>query len=151
MSMSQKERIFLDSSVIIGLFSGDDDSVKILEGIISESLCINDIVFSEVAYKAMVLKFLEKEPKFSLKKFKRTIDKYVYLYTEVSKFLREFEIEFLVAPPDVIDIANSLAREYKLLPNDALIAATCKYYGIEKIATFDSDFDKVDFLDVIAV
>ena len=151
MSMSQKERIFLDSSVIIGLFSGDDDSVKILEGIISESLCINDIVFSEVAYKAMVLKFLEKEPKFSLKKFKRTIDKYVYLYTEVSKFLREFEIEFLVAPTDVIDIANSLAQEYKLLPNDALIAATCKYYGIEKIATFDSDFDKVDFLDVIAV
>ena len=25
-------------------------------------------------------------------------------------------------------------------PNDALIAATCKHYGIKNIATFDSDF-----------
>ena len=32
-----------------------------------------------------------------------------------------------------------------------LIAATCKYYDIRKIATFDSDFDKVDFLEVITV
>ena len=34
MNMSQKERIFLDSSVIIGLFSGDDDAEKILGRII---------------------------------------------------------------------------------------------------------------------
>jgi predicted nucleic-acid-binding protein len=38
---------------------------------------------------------------------------------------------------------------YKLLPNDALIAATCKHHGIKKIATFDSDFKRVDFLAVI--
>ncbi len=36
-----------------------------------------------------------------------------------------------------------------LLPNDALIAATCKYYGIKKIATFDEDFKRVDFLEVV--
>ena len=40
---------------------------------------------------------------------------------------------------------------YKLLPNDALIAATCKQYGIRKIATFDPDFDRVDFLEVITL
>jgi len=34
MNMSQKERIFRDSSVIIGLFSGDDDAEKILGRII---------------------------------------------------------------------------------------------------------------------
>ncbi len=28
MNISQKERIFLDSSVIIGLFSGDDDLLE---------------------------------------------------------------------------------------------------------------------------
>ncbi len=42
-----------------------------------------------------------------------------------------------------------IAEEYGLLPNDALIAATCKYYGIKKIATFDDDFKRVDFLEVI--
>ncbi|MGB2843081.1 MAG: PIN domain-containing protein [Halobacteriota archaeon] len=30
-----------------------------------------------------------------------------------------------------------------------LIAATCKHYGIDKIATFDPDFKRVDFLEII--
>jgi len=42
-----------------------------------------------------------------------------------------------------------LMKKYKLLPNDALIAATCKHRGINKIATFDSDFERVDFLEII--
>jgi len=42
-------------------------------------------------------------------------------------------------------------ENYNLLPNDALIAATCKYYGINKIATFDGDFKRVDFLEVVEV
>ncbi|MCK4476559.1 MAG: PIN domain-containing protein [Methanophagales archaeon] len=43
-------------------------------------------------------------------------------------------------------------NRYKLLPNDALIAATCKHYEITKIvATFDADFERVDFLEVIAL
>ncbi|RJS75350.1 PIN domain-containing protein [Methanophagales archaeon] len=39
--------------------------------------------------------------------------------------------------------------KYGLLPNDALIAATCKHHGISKIATFDPDFKIVDFLETI--
>ena len=148
-NMSRKERIFLDSSIIIGLFSGDDDAEKVLGGIISQSLCTNDVVFSEVVYKSMVLKFLETEEKFSLKKLKRNIDNYVYLYGEFSNFSREFETEFLIITGEVIEIASSLASKYKLLPNDALIAATCKHYGIKKIATFDPDFKRVDFLEVV--
>ncbi|MCD6456980.1 MAG: PIN domain-containing protein [Methanophagales archaeon] len=35
------------------------------------------------------------------------------------------------------------------MPNDALIAATCKHHGINKIATFDPDFERVDFLEII--
>ncbi|MGB7531849.1 MAG: PIN domain-containing protein [Halobacteriota archaeon] len=42
-----------------------------------------------------------------------------------------------------------LCKKYGLLPNDALIAATCKQYGIAKIATFDADFERVDFLEVV--
>ncbi len=38
---------------------------------------------------------------------------------------------------------------YHLLPNDALIAATCNHYGIDKIATSDPDFGRVDFLEII--
>ncbi|MHC1583810.1 MAG: PIN domain-containing protein [Methanosarcinales archaeon] len=42
-----------------------------------------------------------------------------------------------------------LSWRYKLLPNDALIAATCKHYGIKRIATLDSDFKRVEFLKII--
>jgi hypothetical protein len=146
---SWKERIFLDSSIIIGLFSGDDDAEKILGRIISQSLFINEVVFSEVVYKAMVLKFLEKEEKFSLKKLKRNIDRYVYLYGEFSKFSEEFETEFLIITEEVVKIASFLGSKYELLPNDALIAATCKHHGIKKIVTFDPDFKRVEFLEII--
>lgn len=42
----------------------------------------------------------------------------------------------------------SIMEKYGLLPNDALIAATCKMHGIKKIATFDEDFKRVDFLEI---
>ncbi|MEM2176791.1 MAG: PIN domain-containing protein [Archaeoglobaceae archaeon] len=44
-----------------------------------------------------------------------------------------------------------IIKKYGLLPNDALIAATCKHYGIRKIATFDEDFKRVDFLEVLEI
>ena len=45
--------------------------------------------------------------------------------------------------------AEKLITKYGLLPNDALIAATCKHHGISKIATSDPDFKRVDFLEII--
>jgi len=39
--------------------------------------------------------------------------------------------------------------KYNLLPNDALIAATCRAYGISRIASFDSDLKNLDFVDLI--
>jgi len=39
--------------------------------------------------------------------------------------------------------------QYRLLPYDALIASTCYRNGIKKIASFDRDFRRVDFLEVV--
>jgi len=50
---------------------------------------------------------------------------------------------------DIFEIAKEVVEKYRLLPNDALIAATCKHHGIRKIATFDPDFKRVDFLEII--
>ena len=38
---------------------------------------------------------------------------------------------------------------YRLLPSDAIIALTCKHYGIERILTFDEDFKRVSWLTVL--
>ncbi|MFW6194860.1 MAG: PIN domain-containing protein [Halobacteriota archaeon] len=48
----------------------------------------------------------------------------------------------------IFDVSKDIIGKYKLLSNDALIAATCQHYTIKKIATFDSDFDRVDFLEI---
>jgi len=49
------------------------------------------------------------------------------------------------------DIVLEMCKRYSLLPNDALIAATCRFYGIRRIATFDDDFRRVKFLKVVEV
>lgn len=38
---------------------------------------------------------------------------------------------------------------YNLTPSDAIIALTCKHYGIDTILTFDEDFKRVPWLKVI--
>ncbi|BES82388.1 hypothetical protein PABY_19550 [Pyrodictium abyssi] len=42
-----------------------------------------------------------------------------------------------------------IMKAYGLLPNDAQIALTCRHYGIETIATFDEDFKRVPWLQVV--
>jgi predicted nucleic acid-binding protein len=38
---------------------------------------------------------------------------------------------------------------YSLLPGDALVAVSCRHYGINTIATFDEDFKRVPWLKVV--
>jgi predicted nucleic acid-binding protein len=43
-------------------------------------------------------------------------------------------------------IALECAREYRLLPRDALHTACCEAFGIKEMATNDADFERVGFL-----
>ncbi len=47
-----------------------------------------------------------------------------------------------------IKLIENVATTCRLMPNDAVIAATCKLYGIKKISTFDEDFNRVDFIKI---
>ena len=48
-----------------------------------------------------------------------------------------------------IDEIHETMIKYRLLPGDAIIALTCKHYGIDTILTFDKDFKRVPWLKVI--
>ncbi|NQE52651.1 tRNA(fMet)-specific endonuclease VapC [ANME-1 cluster archaeon GoMg3.2] len=50
---------------------------------------------------------------------------------------------------EIISDFAEISFDYSLLPNDALIAATCKYHGIRKSITFDSDFESLEFIEII--
>jgi predicted nucleic acid-binding protein len=68
----------------------------------------------------------------------------------MASFLQEFHIRMIPPPNDPLMLLEVIGS-YRLLPADAAIAAACKYNGIKKIATFDADFKRVDFLDVIGI
>jgi len=54
-------------------------------------------------------------------------------------------LQEIVSPFGVLEAA----RRYRLLPSDAVIALTCREYGIGVILSFDEDFDRVPWLNRI--
>ena len=66
----------------------------------------------------------------------------------IQRLLKDLEVEVLienVGYQDMIETANRL----KLLPSDAIIALTCRHYGIDAILTFDDDFKRIPWLKII--
>jgi hypothetical protein len=68
-------------------------------------------------------------------------------YGFADEFIRNLNEVFsgLVIVPDSSNLSaiTEIARTHALLPNDALIVATCRDHAIPKIATFDRDFSKI--------
>jgi len=68
-------------------------------------------------------------------------------YWFADEFIRNLNEIFsgLVIVPDSMNLNHieKIARTYALLPNDALIVATCREHSIPKIASFDRDFYKI--------
>ncbi len=66
----------------------------------------------------------------------------------IRRLLEDLEVEVLVEHVEYRDIMEYASR-LKLLPSDAIIALTCKHYGINTILTFDEDFKRVPWLKVV--
>ena len=141
------EKIFIDTNVIIDLLRGKEKTVSFFKQVESGEIdgFTNRIVFLETIHVYLILKTgkgplnLRKKPE-------------IVKSADISPILEIFEILHIL-PIDKIeekDIAEVITK-YGLLPNDALIAATCKHYGIKKIATFDDDFKRIDFLEVVEI
>ena len=113
---------FIDSSVIVQGFKGEEKALKILKELYNFihkiKLSINIIVFSETIYQ------LTYKRKFTLE--------------EIILFLDKFK--FLPTNEEVKNNALKYMEVYKLRPNDAIILATCKYYGIKYLISIDKDF-----------
>lgn len=55
----------------------------------------------------------------------------------------------IIADHQDLDELIEVMRSYNLLPTDAQIALTCRASGIRAIATFDRDFERVPWLQVL--
>ena len=154
MNTSQKGVVFLDSSIIIRYFVGDSNAKEVLED--HFKFAINSIVYSEVAFNLLKLLYVDKYGRYRFYDMKSALSShdsnllkgYRILYSFIDELLSEERLTFLPITLDVIEEATRIAVEYGLLPNDSLIAATCKHYGINTIATFDEDFKRIPWLKV---
>ena len=66
----------------------------------------------------------------------------------LDKFIEKLDVRILDDRGSYRELVETMTR-YKLLPGDALIAITCRHYGIDVIATFDEDFKRIPWLKVI--
>ncbi len=151
-------KIFIDTSAFIRHFYGVDDAIKLLDFAVNENEAVTaQNVIEETFFKLLYLeteRIFGKTGKFVVKEKFR---KHTKEYQKVRKYVREFLIANIrngiiglldINEKIIIDFVE-IAFNYSLLPNDALIAATCKYHGIRKIITFDSDFESMEFIEII--
>jgi len=146
-----EEPIFIDSSIFLAFFMENRDFIEKLKGDLKTS--VN--VIEEVAYiliKEVAKEVTGIEKHYELLNYLKENDKIVKriskeVFKDICSLLEHYRVDVLSPAPFILMF--EISEEYGLLPNDALIAATCKYYSIKKIATFDDDFRRVDFLEVI--
>ncbi|MEA1924416.1 MAG: type II toxin-antitoxin system VapC family toxin [Candidatus Altiarchaeota archaeon] len=137
--------VFVDSNVIIKHIAGDERARGFMLEIEGNEFvgCVNQIVVSEVLFIYIKLKTglrpLDLKRKPDLLRSLKLDDVF-----RIFELFQELEGGALIRT-----LTEGVMEEYGLLPNDALIAATCRFYGIKKIASFDEDFRRVDFLKVL--
>ncbi|WP_457750587.1 type II toxin-antitoxin system VapC family toxin [Thermococcus sp.] len=126
--------LLIDSSLIVEYFKGNEKAVKLFESFENKDvvLYITETVFSEVTY-LLIGHFSKLAP--------RTIKGRRYkLPPEIRtifKALRGFG--FIESSQKTVFTAMELIEKYAMLPNDALLLATCIEHGFA-LATLDEDF-----------
>jgi len=149
-------KVFTDTSFFVDFFRGKQEAKEIYKQIVSAELYTSLNVLAETTYILMKLKASDLT---GIKKHYdliKELKKNEKVYRDCFNLSKEFFYSLLRWSVTVLPVTLSwddvleVMENYHLLPNDALIAATCKHYDIKKIATFDPDFERVDFLEVVS-
>ena len=126
--------LLIDSSLIVEYFKGSERAVELFESFENEdvALYITETVFSEVTY--LLLGYFSNLAPRTLKGKKDKLPPEIQV---VFKALRGFG--FIESTQRTVFKAMELIEKYTMLPNDALILATCIEHGFA-LATPDDDF-----------
>lgn len=129
-------RIFIDSSILVEYIKGAN--TELLETILKfpYECDINHIVYSEFIFH--FLSAMTGKSPLTLKS-SNIINETLYQYEPI-ELIENFKI--LEMNEDILTDSYEFMKKYNLLPNDSLILSTCKYYGINHLASYNSDFKK---------
>ncbi|MCE4605168.1 MAG: PIN domain-containing protein [Desulfurococcales archaeon] len=147
--------LFLDTNAIIYYLHDVKPYSQVVEDIVSSEdelytsiRVIDEAIFTIVRTKAWLELGIRRIEK--LREYVKTHGYGIFEeeLNELTTLLEDAKVTVLedkATPKELIDVA----RKYRLLPADALIAQTCRHYGIERILTFDEDFKRVPWLTVL--
>jgi predicted nucleic acid-binding protein len=128
-------RVMMDSSMLIEYIKKTKTTLlKTLLGDSSLTCCICEVVVSEFLF--YYLKINSTASPLSAQSSKR-IQPIIENSTDYS-LLHLFH--FLLSDKELYSVVPLLMAKYNLLPNDAIILATCKMHNITKLASHDVDF-----------
>ncbi len=128
-------RVMVDSSVLIEYIK--KKKTGLLDSLLNEDsieLYINETIISEFLFN--FLKINATASPLSLQSSKRIKE----IMESGNDYYLLFLFEYLETDSRIYNTVPQLMSKYNLLPNDAIILATCKMHNITNLASHDSDF-----------
>lgn len=133
--MFTTSKVFIDSSLLIENIKGNKK--KLLFNLLNNKevrCCLNETVISEFLFHFLSVngnaspQSLQSSEKISS----------IFKSSDDYNLLQLFH--FISSNEALIDIVPVFMAAYNLLPNDAIILATCKIHNITQLASHDTDF-----------
>ena len=145
--------ILLDTNILYHILhktSLTDEALTLLEDNPGEYV-VDTIVHNELIYTS-TLHYLEHrhgvKGAYSARKWIRKHGYPREVIQAVEEVIKRLDIRLVQSIYTEKELYEALLK-YRLLPSDALIALTCRHYGIGRILTFDEDFKRVPWLTVL--
>lgn len=136
--MSMNNKVFLDSSVLIEWAKKTETELyDYLVANPSYELCVSQIILSEFTFYWLAIG--GKKAPLTLKR-DGAISGILRIYSPIDVLTK---LTWIEADSGIVPLYLQYMEQYNLLPNDALILATCKLSGITQIASYDTDFAPV--------
>jgi predicted nucleic acid-binding protein len=152
-----KTKVFVDSNILMYALSKNSvyhqDCKQFISRIADGEIFgfLNPFVMSEVLFKNVIASVIkEYHPKdliHFIKRHPHVLKERKPIYKKTLRLL-DLSLTMLSTDREICMKAVTLSTEYALLPNDAIHAATCSVHNIEHVATNDSDFERVSFLNI---
>jgi len=139
--------LFLDTSFIIPLIIETDTTRKARDfySSVPGTCAVSMSVYEEAFFVGLRIIAEDEFGITGTAKLKEHIRNEGYGFAD--EFIRNLNEVFtglvIVSDSSNLSSITEIARIHALLPNDALIVATCREHAISKIATFDRDFSKI--------
>lgn len=146
--------VYVDTNIILSILLESEkyrEAEELLVRFHKESLVTSGIAINEAFYVATFEYYKQRglvKSKYSLRKKIKNKGYPNEVIRLIMGFIDDLNIKVLEDYYDLQEYVDIMTK-YRLLPNDAQIALTCKHYGIETILTFDEDFKGIPWLKVI--